>query len=147
MNKFVMLILLISAFPLAASQNVTSSLPMGVYLNSVSEDCPFTYEDVENRIEGEFLRARLDPKPNEFFNLWITVQCMRITNGGEHSGNVVSMNLMYGSIIDEDFMLFPENQGGMLIAGSDATGDQYLLNGTSNLVADAITKFLRNISM
>ena len=112
----------------------------------VSNSCPFTEEGLVNRIEGEFLRARLKPTKILDLNLTVNIRCMSVkSKGGALMGNVVSYEIRYGSIManGENVLYEAPNYGTMLVASNDASSKQYFINTITDDVALSLTDYLK----
>lgn len=112
----------------------------------ISSQCPFQESDIVNRIEGEFLRARLKPTKSLRFNLTIYVRCMSVENrGGNLMGHVVSYEIRYGSQMPngENVLYESPNHGSMLIGSTDAESNQYFINAIKDGVSMSLTDYLK----
>ncbi len=113
---------------------------------SVARSCPFTEEALVNRIEGEFLRARVKPTKSLAFNLTVNIRCMSIEDkGGTLMGNVVSYEIRYGSKMPNgEFVLYESpNHGSMLVGGKGTDAKQYFISTITDDVALSLTDFLK----
>lgn len=112
----------------------------------VSSSCPFSEEALANRIEGEFLRARLKPTKSLDFNLTVYVRCMSVKNkGGTSLGSVVSYEIRYGSQManGENILYESPNHGSMLVGSNDASSTQYFITTITDSVAQSLTDYLK----
>lgn len=149
MKLSVSLCLLLLAFPAIAEPEawMKQSNPnnLGLFVG-VSSTCPFSGETLANRIEGEFLRARLKPTKSLDFNLTVYVRCLAIeNNGGTPLGNVVSYEIRYGSIMANGANVLYEspNHGTILVAGNDASSTQHFITTITDSVAQSLTDYLK----
>jgi len=118
---------------------------LGLFVG-VSDSCPFTQKGLLNRIEGEFLRARLKPSKSTTFNLTVSVQCMSVKNrGGTLLGNAVNYEIRYGSKMPNGgYVLYESpNYGSMLVGGNDSESTQYLINTITDGASLALTDYLK----
>jgi hypothetical protein len=112
----------------------------------VSSSCPFGEDGLVNRIEGEFLRARLKPTKSLIFNLTVNVRCMAVKNiGGTLMGNVVSYEIRYGAKMTngENVLYESPNHGNMLVGSNDASSVQYFITTITDDVALSLTDYLK----
>ena len=112
----------------------------------VSSSCPFSEEVLVNRIEGEFLRARLKPTKSLDFNLTVNVRCMSVNNkAGTSLGNVVSYEIRYGSRMPngENVLYETPDHGSMLTGDNDAGSTQYFVTTITDSVALSLTDYLK----
>lgn len=118
---------------------------LGLFVG-VSSECPFQQADIANRIEGEFLRARLKPTKSLIFNLTVYIRCMPVeNNGGRLMGHVVSYEIRYGSQMPngEDVLYESPNHGSMLIGSTDAESNQYFIDKIKDSVSMSLTDYLK----
>jgi hypothetical protein len=112
----------------------------------VSSSCPFTEAELVNRIEGEFLRARLKPTKSLSFNLTVNIKCMSVENkGGTLLGNVVSYEIRYGTKManGENVLFESPDHGSMLVGSNDVSSTQYFISTITDGVALSLTDYLK----
>lgn len=108
------------------------------------EECPFTTERMKDVLEGEFLRARIKPRPkhhkDEIF-LNVTVLCVNVNIGNVKKGYAMTTDIGFGTRIEGNTMLywFPEF-GGIFISDIDS---DYLINRVKSEIESALTAFLK----
>ena len=119
---------------------------LGLFL-TVDDDCPFSKEELETVIEGEFLRARLIPVKTLSLSLDTSVICMKLINRNDvRTGTAVTIFTRYSSyegsaVGGRDFV--KHNRFNMLSVGTDATGKPFILNAVKESVSEALTYYLR----
>jgi hypothetical protein len=112
----------------------------------VSSSCPFSKEDLTNRLEGEFLRARLKPSLSLFFNLSVNVRCMSIKNvGGTNMGSVVSYEIRYGTLMPNGANVLYEtpNHGSILVNSKGSESTSYSIKSITDDVSVSLTEYLK----
>ncbi|MFA0357011.1 hypothetical protein AB4525_08860 [Vibrio breoganii] len=118
---------------------------LGLYVFALTE-CNFSNAYVEDRIEGEFLRAGI--KPTKDTDLFINVEytCLPQSNVSGHvRGHSVHMDIRFGTRHPNgSYVLYTGPMYGTLVhggTGSDTT--QFFINQLSERASIALTDFLR----
>lgn len=124
-------------------QNNPNSLGL---FTTIEGNCPFSTEEINSRIEGEFLRARIKPTKDLLMNLNVEVLClMTKNNGGQQQGYAVRTNMRFGTnklIYGDVNVQYDEPQFNiLLVAGRD--NKKYIIDSITNNASDAITEYLR----
>lgn len=143
MKRYLAPAALLCSFLAHADSSSSDSLGLDVWVNS---SCPFSQSELRNRVEGEFVRARMKPTNSRDFYLVINVSCMNIENRSGHStGTAVSYETRLGFENDDgDSMLFEyPNFGSMLIGGKDASSSSFFLNAIRDSASNALTEILK----
>ncbi|GAL09062.1 peptidyl-prolyl cis-trans isomerase [Vibrio astriarenae] len=118
---------------------------LGLYSDYVAKACPFSQEELDNKLEGEFLRARLKPDEGKELFLYVRVNCIELTNMNKtHTGYAMSTNVMFGLGEESPEMLIRDDYGTMAAAGTDEASKRFLLNTVTEKVSDAITDYLKH---
>ena len=118
---------------------------LGLFVG-VSSDCPFSKEDIENRVKGEFLRARLKPTSSLTLNLTVSVSCMPLkTEHGSQTGYAMNYDVRYGTTLPGDVYMLYEfpNYGSLASAGKDGNARMFFINAITEKVSLALTDYLK----
>ncbi|OCH06588.1 hypothetical protein [Aliivibrio fischeri] len=118
---------------------------LGLFIN-VNQNCPFTIEQINNAIEGEFLRARVEPSNNLLFNLNVDISCLKITNeGGNQTGYAVSYDIRYGTQTENgtNVLIETPKYGSMLIGGPASSSSLFFINAIKDSTYLALTDYLK----
>lgn len=116
---------------------------LGLFISS-RKPCPFTLEQIKNKIEGEFLRARIKPTKDLKLNLTISINCLKIENkAGNSVGFAVYHQIRFGTQLGTgEFMLYEDpNLGRLYVSGMDE--EQFIMNTITDDVNEAITMYLK----
>ncbi|MGF1704208.1 hypothetical protein L4D09_28385 [Photobacterium makurazakiensis] len=115
---------------------------------TIASDCPVSRTQVDNAIEGEFLRARIKPSRSLDFNLNVNVSCLSINNvAGNHTGYAINYEIRYGTQIEDGMNVLIEtpSYGSMLIAGPNSSSSQFIVNAIKESTSSALTDYLKMI--
>ena len=118
---------------------------LGLYV-SVSY-CPFTNDELTNKLKGEWLRARLKGydtflSRTDGLHLSVTSSCLEAKVGDQLKGYAVKYNINYATKINEQWMLFDDSYGSLLVGGTDAKS--YFISSIAESVSKALTVYLES---
>ncbi|WP_264876285.1 hypothetical protein [Vibrio agarivorans] len=140
--KFIKLLLVALSVTLSTA-SVLAEERLGLYITPIDNDCPFNQKQLESRVEGEFLRARLKPDEQDSAFLYVKVQCLKTHAGDRHNGYIVASNIAFAIGEGQPQLLFLDDYGTVAIGGTGESGKQFLLNVVVEGTSNAITDFLK----
>jgi hypothetical protein len=118
---------------------------LGLWL-FVGDQCPATEEEVRERVDGEFLRARVkSDRSLDSLHLSVQVSCLSDTlQNGRQIGYTVSVEIRFGNTFGNDLMLyhFPDYST-ILALGTGDVSEQFFLTAIRDKAAAALTDYLK----
>ncbi len=143
---YVLLVILSTSAHSASTEWMRKEDPtsLGLYVLALNE-CPFSSNDVERRIEGEFVRAGI--KPTKDTSLFINVEYVCLPQqsvSGHIRGNSVSMDVKFGTQHPNSaFVLYTSPIYGTLVhGGTGSDSAQYFINELTQRASNALTDYL-----
>jgi len=145
-----LLIFFLSFSALADSQldsliTLKSNTPdtLGYYI-SVSEKCEFSEEDIEQIVQGVFIRSRIKPSATDWislpeFYLSAVVQCVPLKNNNPVINFDVKWDLSYRDLPNGTLYLSRDKNYGSLGIGPK----EYLSTSIKNAIERAITDYVK----
>lgn len=116
---------------------------LGLYV-FVKESCPFSKAEVREKIEGEYLRARIKPTDSIDLFIEVDVSCLDAQIADRSVGYVVSYETSFGTYFLDTIMMYRFPQYGSLAVGNgDASSLDFFVNSIAESVEDALTDYLK----
>lgn len=145
MNKKLKSILLGTLIIFSHSASGQKSDTLGLFVSS-SEDCPFDSQELREKIEGEFVKARINSTDNETSFLDVFVSCMQIKNGNEYVyGNSISVDIRFGTTLESGQQVVERFSRGTMMYGSDKEDSKlFYFNVIKDKVSDALVVYLQD---
>lgn len=120
-------------------QSNPNKLGMFIY---VQEDCPFTLVQLENKIKGEYLRARITPTDNVALNITTYVMCLENKIEDEIYSYSIFFDIAFSSITKDGHSFVYDNpQYSMLMRGS-STSQKFFIDTLVGGIEKALTDYL-----
>lgn len=116
---------------------------LGLFV-SVDKTCPFSKETLTEKIEGEFLRARIRPTKSLFLNLTVYVNCLsNLDRNGAPLGYTAAYQIFFGTRLPSgvDVLYESPDRGGVATTGKGE--GQYLVNAIGEGASEALTAYLK----
>lgn len=118
---------------------------LGLFIDA-SPQCPFSQDELKDKIQGEFVKARVKPSQDRIHFLRISLQCIEITQrNGFKTGVALHQDIRFGTTLDNGVTVLEDrNRGIMLVGSGDASSKIFFINSIKDIVSDALITYIEN---
>lgn len=116
---------------------------LGKLVEVPSVECGITKEQLSQKVDGEFLRARIKPIVNYELQLYVKLVCMDVKNvNGTSLGKAAHYQISFLTLHGARLVSYvTADYGTLMVSGNN--GEAAILNSVGNGVANALTDYLK----
>ncbi|EHS1181838.1 SPOR domain-containing protein [Vibrio vulnificus] len=143
LRHFTLACVLLASFIKCTSIAVANEDSLGLFIDA-SPQCPFSQEELTDKIQGEFVKARVNPSQDRIHFLRISLDCIEITQrNGFKTGVALHQDIRFGTTLDNGVVVLEDhNRGIMLVGPGDVSSKIFFLNSIKDIVSEALVTYI-----